>query len=137
MKKVTIVHAVAHLEKMFSKAEGNRKINWYEREEYINENYPDDWGWLAVLKEREKVDSSNATTRKVQPKYTWKADDKITGKHYKATTADGLAKMIFVSKASISVNCNTGKLLYQRYKITREKLKKPQKSSVAPKMKDN
>ena len=69
MKKVTIVHAVAHLEKMFSKAEGNRKINWYEREEYINENYPDDWGWLAVLKEREKVDSSNATTRKVQPKY--------------------------------------------------------------------
>ena len=40
--------AVTHLEDTFDIVKDGEKVKWYNREEYIAENHPNDWGWLAL-----------------------------------------------------------------------------------------
>lgn len=47
--------AVTHLEDTFDIVKDGEKVKWYNREEYIAENHPNDWGWLAVLSVRKKA----------------------------------------------------------------------------------
>ena len=59
-------------------------------------------------------------------KFNWFAEDTITGDVLVAGTALALANMIGTSEARVVVHRKKEKILDERYKITREKIKKAQ-----------
>lgn len=60
------------------------------------------------------------------PKFTWVAEDTITGELIAAGTALALANKIGSTEGRVSVYRKKEKILDERYKITREKIKKAQ-----------
>lgn len=73
---------------------------------------------------RKEVSSEFRSSR--PPKFTWVAEDTITGELIAAGTALALANMIGTSEARVVVHRKKEKILDERYKITREKIKKAQ-----------
>lgn len=60
------------------------------------------------------------------PKFTWIAEDLVTGELLTAYTALALANRVGTTEARVVVHRKKGKILDERYKITREDNKKAQ-----------
>lgn len=60
------------------------------------------------------------------PKFTWIAEDLVTGELLTAYTALALANRVGTTEARVVVHRKKGQILDERYKITREKIKKAQ-----------
>lgn len=73
---------------------------------------------------RKEVSSEFRSSR--PPKFNWFAEDTATGDVLVAGTALALANMIGTSEARVVVHRKKEKILDERYKITREKIKKAQ-----------
>lgn len=73
---------------------------------------------------RKEVSSEFRSSR--PPKFTWVAEDTITGELISAGTALALANKIGSTEGRVSVYRKKEKILDERYKITREKIKKAQ-----------
>ena len=73
---------------------------------------------------RKEVSSGSRSSR--PQKFNWFAEDTITGDVLVAGTALALANMIGTSEARVVVHRKKEKILDERYKITREKIKKAQ-----------
>ena len=73
---------------------------------------------------RKEVSSEFRSAR--PPKFNWFAEDIVTGDVLVAGTALALANMIGTSEARVVVHRKKEKILDDRYKITREKIKKAQ-----------
>ena len=73
---------------------------------------------------RKEVPSGSRSSR--PPKFNWFAEDTATGDVLVAGTALALANMIGTSEARVVVHRKKEKILDERYKITREKIKKAQ-----------
>ena len=73
---------------------------------------------------RKEVSSESRSSR--PPKFTWVAEDTITGELIAASAALALANKIGSTEAKVVVYRRKGKILDERYKITREDNKKAQ-----------
>ncbi len=73
---------------------------------------------------RKEVSSEFRSSR--PPKFTWIAEDLVTGELLTAYTALALANRVGTTEARVVVHRKKGQILDERYKITREKIKKAQ-----------
>ena len=73
---------------------------------------------------RKEVSSEFRSSR--PPKFTWIAEDLVTGGLLTAYTALALANRVGTTEARVVVHRKKGQILDERYKITREKIKKAQ-----------